>query len=236
MPQIRRWHVYPDGEQMYRHAAAALTRAAAQAIAARGEFRIVLSGGATPQPLYRLLTSAQTRWAQWHIYFGDERCRPIGDRERNDALARSAWLEHVPVPAAQIHGIPAELGAEPGARRYADVLAGVERFDLVLLGLGADGHAASLFAHHPEHAAADAPAAVAVHDAPKPPPERVSLSARRLSRTRQAWFLVGDAGKRAAVADWARGGALPAAWIAPADGVDVLIERAALPIDAPLAF
>lgn len=113
------------------------------------------------------------------------------------------------------------------------MLAGASDFDLVLLGLGADGHTASLFPGMPWGDADDAPDVVAVHEAPKPPAKRVSLSVRRLSRSRRALFLVAGAGKRAAVAAWRSGHAIPAAAIHPNGGVDVLIEKVCL--DGPVA-
>ena len=139
-------------------------------------------------------------------------------------MAETAWLGHVAVPAAQVHEIEGELGAEAAARRAIESLAGVPEFDLVLLGLGEDGHTASLFPGHDAGASAGAPDALAVFDAPKPPPERVSLSAHRLSRSREVVFLVAGEGKRTAVEHWQRGDDIPAAAIAPPGGVDVLIE------------
>src|SRR5690606_9201955 len=136
---------YPTLDELERHAAEAIRRAAAQAIAARGRFAVVLAGGSTPRGVYARLAAADADWAKWHVYFGDERCRPAGHPERNDRMAREAWLDRVALPRQQIHPIPAELGADEAARRYAATLARLETFDLVLLGLGEDGHTASLF-------------------------------------------------------------------------------------------
>jgi 6-phosphogluconolactonase len=144
-------------------------------------------------------------------------------------MARSAWLSRVAIEPAHVHAMPAELGANAGARRYAAALKEVGDFDLVLLGLGEDGHTASLF---PGQALGDTPGApdvLAVRDAPKPPAERISLSATRLSRARQVFFLVAGENKRAAVADWQGGESIPASRIRPASGVDVFLDSAALP-------
>ena len=138
-------------------------------------------------------------------------------------MAGLAWLDHVPLPAAHRHAIPAELGAERAAA-YAAELRGVGDFDLVLLGLGEDGHTASLFPGHDWGEAPDAPDALAVLDAPEPPPERVSLSAARLSRSREVLFLVAGPSKREALARWRAGERIPAAAIRPATGVDVLVS------------
>ena len=101
-------------------------------------------------------------------------------------------------------------------------------FDLVILGLGEDGHTASLFPSHEWGIAPDSPATLAVNDAPKPPPQRVSLSAHRLSQTRQLMYLVSGASKRQAVTDWRNDKDIPAASITPACGVDVYLEDALL--------
>lgn len=224
-----RWHACADTAELAQRACNAVLEQAARAISARGNFHLVLAGGSTPQAAYHLLRHAVTDWAAWHIYFGDERCLPSGHAERNSYMADEAWLCHVPIPAAQIHAIPAERGARAAAAAYAKTLAAIGRFDCVLLGLGEDGHTASLFPGHEQGAHAAVPAVLPVFDAPKPPPERVSLSAARLSRARAVWFLVAGAGKREAVSQWRAGAAIPAAAIRPAAGVDVLVDAAAEP-------
>ena len=107
MAQIRRWHVYPDTEALCQRAADAIVRVAAQTIADRGSFSIVLTGGSTPRAVYRRLRHARGDWARWHVYIGDERCVPAGHGERNDAMARTDWLAHVAIPDLQIHMMPA---------------------------------------------------------------------------------------------------------------------------------
>lgn len=222
-----RWHVYADAAALQERAAGIIARAADEAIRERGAFHLVLAGGETPQPIYRRLSTIGTTWSAWHIYFGDERCLPSDHPQRNSKIADDSWLAQVSIPAAQIHRIPTERGAQAAARAYADAIAAIERFDLVLSGLGEDGHTASLFPGHDWGASTAAPAVLAVHDAPKPPADRVSLSSARLSMTRQVLFLVTGANKRAAVARWRAGDGIPARAIAPAAGVDVLVEAAA---------
>lgn len=227
-----RWHAVADRQALQAAAVAWILEAAAAAIGARGRFRLVLAGGETPRGVYRKLRQARTDWSRWQLYFGDERCLPADDAARNSRLAGSAWLDHVPIPAAQVHLVPAELGAEPAALAYAaclrDSLGDDIDFDLVLLGLGDDGHTASLFPGRDWGAAPGAPDVLAVHEAPKAPAERVSLSAARLGRARQVLFLVGGAAKRGALADWRQGRAIPARSVAPAAGVDVLVEAVLL--------
>ena len=229
-----RWHPQVDDRALHEAAQAIILGAAAQSIRARGSFHLVLAGGNTPRAVYRALASAAADWAAWHIYFGDERCLPAADPERNSTMASETWLSRVPIPAAAIHCIPAELGAEKAARCYTRTLdeAGIDDFDLVLLGLGEDGHTASLFPGHargtPPLDGAAVPTVLPVFDAPKPPPQRVSLSAGRLSRARRVIFLVSGDAKRAAVHAWRAGEELPAGSIQPQGGVDVLLTAALL--------
>ncbi|HEX5489210.1 MAG TPA: 6-phosphogluconolactonase [Rhodanobacteraceae bacterium] len=225
--QLVRWHVFPGEMSLQADARERVLAAARDAIAKHGAFDIVLAGGNTPRKLYRALRGSDADWARWHAWYGDERCVPPEDAWRNSKMARDEWLDHVAIPAASVHAIPAELGAREAAARYARELRSVDTFDLVLLGLGEDGHTASLFPGHDWGTRADSPDAIAVFDAPKPPPERVSLGAHRLSNARQVLFLVEGAGKRDAVAAWKRGDAIPAGSIAPKAGVDVLLDAAA---------
>lgn len=224
-----RWHIYPDNAELVTTAAKAILRIADQAIGERGEFHIALAGGTTPGAVYSQLAGMQAEWARWTIYFGDERCLPADDAERNSVMAARLWLDRVPIPRERIFAIPGELGPDAAAAAYRKVLAGVGTFDLVLLGLGEDGHTASLFPGHDWGAAAFDPAALAVTGAPKPPPERVSISAFRLSHAREVMVLVTGAGKASAVSDWRAGRPLPIAAIRPAAGVDALLTPDAWP-------
>ena len=229
--QTCRWHSYANPDELSQDAARRILRSASEAIGSKGRFSIVLAGGGTPRQVYQLLRAAdtlagtRTDWPRWQVYFGDERCLPPDHPDRNSRMAEDAWLDHVAIPTAQIHPIPAELGAQRGAEAYAEIIEGMadEDFDLVLLGLGEDGHTASLFPGHDWGADPGAPPVLAVQDAPKPPPQRVSLGAARLSRARVVLFLVSGAGKQQALADWQADRNIPARAIAPLGGVDVLV-------------
>jgi len=227
MQQVR-WHSCSDVPALQDEALARIRNAARATIAARGVFRIVLAGGNTPRGVYDALRRTITDWAKWQVYFGDERCAPANDPQRNSRMARDTLLDHVPIPIANVHAIPAEAGATEGAAQYAQTLHAVGDFDLVLLGLGEDGHTASLFPGHDWGTAADSPDTLAVFDAPKPPPERISLSAARLSRARSVLFLVDGEAKRDAVNMWRSGADIPARSITPKAGVDVLVEKVLL--------
>ena len=222
-----RWHAFPTTHSLEYAVAQAIIKASQEAIQLRRCFNLVLAGGNTPRHVYELLKNISTDWHYWHIYFGDERCLPIHHPDRNSTMAES-WLNHVNIPASQIHIIPAELGANVAALSYAQTLRKVDLFDLVILGLGEDGHTASLFPHHELGNTENSPATLPVHDAPKPPAERVSLSARRLSQTRQLVFLVTGLTKQQAIMDWKYGKDIPARTITPACGVDIFIEEALL--------
>lgn len=202
MPSIR-WTEFPTVAQLRDAVVNSIIQSAQEAIRRRGRFDIVLAGGSTPKAVYSELAKISADWGAWHIWFGDERCLPPEHAERNSRMADDAWLSKVAIPAAQIHVMPSELGAEAAAAAYSRALEGVV-FDLVLLGLGEDGHTASLF---PGHAWDSSPpqAAIPVHGAPKPPADRVSLSLSRLSDASQVLFIVTGAAKRDAVKAWKAG-------------------------------
>jgi 6-phosphogluconolactonase len=230
-PGSVRWIGVADAQALRRAACRHILGASVRAIERRGRFLIVLAGGNTPHEIYRMLRVADTDWSRWQVYFGDERCLPADDAERNSQVAADVWLKRVPIPQGQVHAIPAELGASAAALAYAETLRGIGDFDLVLLGLGEDGHTASLFPGRDWGVAASTPDVLAVFDAPKPPPQRVSLSAARLSRTHAVLFLVEGESKRAAVTQWRLGANLPACAIHPEAGVDVLVESMLLSAD-----
>lgn len=223
-----RWHGVAGTTALRQAAYQRILRAAGLAIKRHGRFLVALAGGSTPQGVYRMLRIADTDWSRWQVFFGDERCLPVGDARRNSRMAADAWLDHVPISPAHLHTIPAELGAGAAALVYMETLRVTGDFDLVLLGLGEDGHTASLFPGGSGCDTTTTADALAVFDAPKPPPQRVSLSASRLSRTREVLFMVEGEAKRSAVARWRAGEPLPAAAIRPASGVDILIESALL--------
>lgn len=225
------WRVFADISELKQAACNAVLDSANTAIAEHGRFTVVLAGGSTPHGVYQMLREAYTDWAKWHVYFGDERCLPPEHAERNSRMAEESLLRHVPIPRDQIHPLPAELGPEPAAAAYGKTLEGVGEFDLVLLGMGEDAHTASLFPGQAWDTAAFAPV-IPVRNAPKPPAERVSLSASRLSDARRVMFLVTGAGKREAVTLWRSGSDMPVAAIRPLAGVEVYMDAAADPATA----
>ncbi len=222
--QICRWHVYASLSALQEDAARMILQSAEKAIREKGNFSIVLAGGGTPKGLYERLAFEAAAWNCWEIYFGDERCLPVDHPDRNSVMASNSWLSHVSIPKENIHVIPAELGPEEGALRYSNTLKIIEEFDFVLLGLGEDGHTASLFPGRTWENRDVLP----VCDAPKPPPERISLSPSRLSASHRVCFLVAGESKRRAVSEWKSGKPMPASFIVPSSGVDIFIESSAI--------
>ena len=221
---FERLEVCPDAEALAAAAAARILTLALTALRSQGVFRVALAGGATPRRCYELLYAADFDWSRTEIYFGDERCLPPGDPGRNDTLAALAWLDHVRLSPGNPHAIPAELGPEAAAAAYAAVLRPVLPLDLVLLGLGEDGHTASLF---PGNAALElAQPVVPVFGAPKLPASRVSLSLSAINAARHKLFLVSGAGKREVLRRLEGEPGLPAARIR---GAEWLVDREAWP-------
>jgi len=220
MAQKLNWHYLKNTKELANKAAELIVKSAEQAISARGLFKLVLAGGSTPENAYRLLINSKTDWDKWHIYYGDERCLPAEDKDRNSKMATEVFLKHTSIPETQIHPIPAELGGEQAARDYQLLIEPVLPFDLVLLGMGEDGHTASLF---PGHQHDQNEQVHAVFNAPKPPPNRISLSAKALSCSEQVIFLISANNKQQALEDWQKGKALPVAMIAPKNPIEILL-------------
>ena len=202
--------------------AADVAAAAAADIAtalSEGARTLVLAGGTTPQRCYELLSRMDVEWGRVTVLFGDERCVPPDHADSNYRMAREALLDRV--APATVHRMPAELGPDEGAELYARVVKAMTPLDVVVLGVGEDGHTASLFPGHPALKAKEL--AVGIRDSPKPPPERVTLTLPALRRARRVIILATGAGKADAVAK-AQRGEVPSGMIA---GARWLIDRAA---------
>jgi 6-phosphogluconolactonase len=231
-----------DIDDLSRRAAEAIADAIGRAISARGGCALALVGGNTPRRLYRELASRfgdAVAWDRVHVFWGDERFVPAGDPNRNELMARRTLLDSVPCPPSNIHAIPAPpdvadaaaaaRACEAAMRQY--FTADWPRFDVVLLGIGADGHTASLFPHSP---ALDENRQWAVAStSPLPPVDRITLTYPVLNRAVAVHFLVSGADKAPAlrrVFDGADFRTCPAAGIHPADGtVTWWVDRAASP-------
>ncbi|HEX7539062.1 MAG TPA: 6-phosphogluconolactonase [Syntrophales bacterium] len=149
--------IFPSSADMTRAAANLFAARAAEAVSAQGRFTAALSGGKTPVALYDLLAkdpfASQIPWARVHLFWGDERCVPPDHGDSNYRLVRERLINHVPIPPANVHRMPGEMDPVEAAARYEEQLreffaphgGGFPVFDLILLGLGEDGHTASLF-------------------------------------------------------------------------------------------
>jgi 6-phosphogluconolactonase len=198
--------VYPDAATLTQAAAEHFVARAAEAVTARDRFTVALSGGSTPRSTYTLLASDEFApridWPRVHAFWGDERCVPPDHPDSNYRMAREALLLHVPIPAGNVHRIHGELDPEQTAKEYERALLSVfggspggspPRFDLVLLGMGSDGHTASLF---PGTAAIhEGERWVAAHHVPKLSAWRVTLTPAVINAAVQVTFLVAGAGK-----------------------------------------
>ena len=184
-----------------------------------GARSLVLAGGTTPQRCYELLSQMDIEWGRVTILFGDERCVRPDHPDSNYRMARETLLDRV--SPATVHRMPAELGPDEGAGLYAHIVASVAPLDVVTLGVGEDGHTASLFPGHPALKASAL--VVGIRDSPKPPPQRVTMTLPALQRARRVIILATGAGKADAVAK-AKRGEVPSGMIA---GARWLIDRAA---------
>jgi 6-phosphogluconolactonase len=197
-------NVFPDAETLAQSAAAWFARTLA---ATEGQVAVALSGGSTPKRLYEILAQDPLRevvpWQRVHLFWGDERFVPQDDPRSNYRMTREAMLDHVPIPPGNVHPLPTEnLSAEQAAAQYAEALASQHGsatldparplFEIVLLGLGTNGHTASLF---PDEPALDERERWAVPVAPPGEPVRVTLTYPALESTRHAAFLVAGAEK-----------------------------------------
>jgi 6-phosphogluconolactonase len=199
--------VHRDAQALADAAAARLVVALVDAQSARGVAHMSLTGGSMGSQIVTSLTRVPARtavdWSRIHVWWGDERYLPAGDPDRNDTQNDDAGLDELGLDPAHVHRVPGPdvtSTAEASAEAYAATLRehGGGAFDVMVLGVGPDGHVASLFPHHPAAATADA-LTVAVHDSPKPPPDRVSLTRECLERSHEVWFLVSGADKADAV-------------------------------------
>jgi 6-phosphogluconolactonase len=224
MLQPSHWHTLETADQVAEAACEHILKSASAAIAEHGKFKLALAGGTTPEKVYSLLAKTDADWANWIIYYGDERCLPADHPERNSSIAQKTLLDHVPIPAEQIFTIAGELGNEAAAAQYAPIVAAALPLDMVMLGMGEDGHTASLFPGQVHDLEA---MTHAVYDAPKAPPLRVSVSAKALSTGKEVLFLITGSNKKAIVEAWRAGVDMPIATVIPENPAHVYIDSAA---------
>jgi 6-phosphogluconolactonase len=233
--------VVPDADILASAVAARLVVKIIDAQATRGWAGVVLTGGRVAAKVLRavqeLPASGAIDWSRIDLWWGDERFLPAGDPDRNETQARAALLDALPLDPARVHAMPASDGpdgadAPAAAARYARDLAAaadgsdLPQIDVLMLGVGEDGHVASIFPGHPD---ADATGTVtAVHNSPKPPPTRTSLTMPAIQRAAEVWLIAAGKDKAEAVATAVEGAQeLPAARATGTTRTLWLLDRAA---------
>ncbi|AEV82758.1 6-phosphogluconolactonase [Actinoplanes sp. SE50] len=227
--------VVPDADILASTVAARLVVRIIDAQAARGSASVVLTGGRVAAKVLRQLgelpAAAAIDWSRVDLWWGDERFLPAGDPDRNETQAREAVLDALPLDPARVHAMPATDGpdgddADAAAARYAaEVTAAGAHFDVLMLGVGEDGHVASLFPGHPVLAAQGV--AVATYDSPKPPPTRITLTLDTIRRAGEVWLVAAGPDKAEPIGAALRGADLPAAHAVGVHRTLFLLDQAA---------
>jgi len=217
------FETFPASSALVEQTAELFIETAADAIRARGRFAAALAGGSTPRALYERLSRMPLDWQNIHLFWGDERCVPPGHADSNYRMTAESLLDHIPIPPENIHRILGELSPAQAAESYEQELRAFfgdsPRFDLVLLGMGDDGHTASLFPGSPALAEFVRWAVAVEHTTPPLPlVSRVTLTFGVFNAARRVIFLVSGGGKASRLAEIQRGDDYPAGRIQPADG------------------
>ncbi|MBE1492143.1 6-phosphogluconolactonase [Plantactinospora soyae] len=241
--------VHADPDLLAQAVAARLVVKVIDAQAERGQASIVLTGGRIAAAVYRAVRDLPARdavdWSRVDVWWGDERFLPAGHPDRNETQARAALLDHLPLSPARVHPMPPSDGPdgadpEAAAARYAETLATAARpaalphFDVLMLGVGEDGHVASIFPEHP--VGYETRAVSAVRGSPKPPPVRTTLTRSTINSAEEVWLIAAGADKSAAVRMALAGAGpvqLPAAGVHGVGATRWLLDRAAAAEVAP---
>jgi 6-phosphogluconolactonase len=236
--------IFQTTAQLGQTAAELLADAAAQAVTERGRFTVAISGGSLPgiiaPPLLAEPLRSRLPWAACHLFFADERCVPLDHPDSNYRLVREQLLAHAPIPPAQIHPINPALSPEAAAADYADQLRHTfgdaptpPRFDALLLGMGPDGHTASLFPGH-SLLTEQSRWVAAITNSPKPPPERITLTLPLLNAGRQVIFIATGSSKAERLPQVLQPeSTLPAGMVRPAAGQLHWLVDAAAAVNLP---
>lgn len=233
-PQV---HVYTDKTMLVAAASDQVIELMRDAIASHDRCSIALSGGSTPKPIYQAIAKADLPWDKIYVYWGDERYVPATHADSNGKMAREAWLDHVAIPAENIFVVPTDTDSpEITAEQYQQSLIDsfqaaseddVPQFDLILLGMGDDGHTASLFPHTP--ALNEFYRWVTVGNKDGQP--RITFTARLINQARHVMFVVAGANKQTALsqvfAPSADSAVYPSRLIAPVGELRWLLDAAA---------
>lgn len=219
-------HIYSDNEAV----AAGFAEWLVGWLKNKGKVAIALSGGSTPKVLFRLLAEEyadEINWSKVHLYWGDERCVPPTHEDSNYGMTQELLLKHIDIPLSNIHRVRGEDDPVQEAERYGAVIEeelaeedGYPVFDLIILGMGSDGHTASIFPHQKELLMADSTCAVATH--PESGQQRITLTGPVINRAKQVVFLVTGTSKldkiREIIREEGNWSSYPAAHIRPLSG------------------
>ena len=181
------WLIFDDEMSLSKTLAQEILNIAKKSIFEKDCFSIVLTGGQSVLNLYKILSKSDSNWEKWHIYIGDERCVPMRHKDRNDQVINEIWLDNSTISKNNIHFIQAELGLIEAQKEYEKVLKKIDKFDVVLLSVGEDGHVASLF---PNHSYPDNKMVVIEGNSPKSPKQRLSMSYKQLNKSNYIFKLL----------------------------------------------
>ena len=190
------WLIFDDEMSLSKALAQEVLNIAKKSIFEKDCFSIVLTGGQSVLNLYKILSKSDSNWEKWHIYIGDERCVPMRHKDRNDQVINEIWLDNSTISKNNIHFIKAELGLLKAKLEYEKILKRIDKFDIVLLSMGEDGHIASLF---PNHIYPEEQMVVVEKSSPKPPKERISMSYEALNKSDYVFKLIIGESKQKAV-------------------------------------
>ena len=203
--------IFSTQQELGEAAARYVSQVSARAVSRNGRFTVALSGGSLPKllgpPLVAQSLQSRISWSAWHVFWADERCVPLDHADSNYRLTRQYLLDYVAIPPDQIYPIDDSLTPNQAATAYQSLLkrvfqpgpADMPRFDLILLGMGEDGHTASLFPDHPLLNETERWVAPIVNS-PKPPPGRITLTLPVINRAHHIAFLTTGSGKATALA------------------------------------
>ena len=190
------WLIFDDEMSLSKALAQEVLNIAKKSIFEKDCFSIVLTGGQSVLSLYKILSKADSNWDKWHIYISDERFLPARHKDRNDQTINEIWLDNSTISKKNIHFIKAELGLLEARVEYENTLKKIDKFDVVLLSMGEDGHIASLF---PNHSYPKEQLVVIEQNSPKPPKERISMSYQQLNKAHYVFKLIIGESKQKAV-------------------------------------
>lgn len=202
---MHKWFVYDEFEEASKAAADFIARTIEETLINNDVCHVALPGGNSPARCLSYLAEKELPWQKVHWYLGDERCYPQDHAERNDVMLRKYLWSQLDTP--NIHLMPTELGVEKAAEIYREIIDAIEHFDIVFLGIGEDGHTASLFPGN--KALDDHRSVIPVYDSPKPPSDRVSLSVDTIKKAHCRIVLTSVASKVLIIKRIKEGEALP---------------------------